>query len=381
MKNSKLFYLVALLVVCSPFIKLAADSNKQAGVKLADIVSGGLDEYLIATGELAYKSETNLDSQIVSTVTKVHVEEGDRVKKGAVLLELDSFELDNQRNILQQELASYKVEYAIAMSEQEAALRKLNINATLVKKQLLGKEKLDLSKEALVNAELKVEHVASLMAAKQAEIDKVEGLRRYLQIKAPNDGLITQVNATLGENVYPNQMNVDFNFLVSIADNSDAYVDVKIDERALANVYVGQSADVFLAPYPEQRIAGVISFIYPTVDKSAQGIKSKVRIKLNQEDLHGLQLRQNMSCLVKVLLSSTEEGNIVPMQAIVERDSKKYVYTFDGEKVQRQEVVTGSSDFQRQHVLEGLSQGQRVVVGPMAVLLNLTDGQQVREIL
>ena len=369
------------LVACSPFIKLAADSSKRTEVVVAEIQSGGIEEYLIATGALSYKSETNLDSHIVSTVTKVFVKEGDVVVKGDVLLELDSFELDNQSNILAKELKSLKVETELAKSDYDAAKRKLSINETLLKKRLLGREKFDLSKEVVVNAQLRVEHMTSLLSTKQAQIDKVIGLRRYLQIRAPRDGLVTQVNATEGENVYPNQMNVDFNFLVSISDNSDVFVDVKIDERALADIYEGQTANVFLAPYPDTPIEGEISFIYPTIDKSAQGIKSKIRIRLNQDNLGGLRLRQNMSCLVKVLLSSTEQGNVVPMQAIVENDDETYVYVFDGERVKRQKVETGSSDFQRQHILSGVNDGQKVVIGPMDALVNLTDGQYVREVL
>jgi RND family efflux transporter MFP subunit len=381
MKNKKLIFIIAIIAACSPFIKLAADANKRIEVELAEIEIGGLDEYLIATGSLTYKNETNLDSHIVSTVTGVFVSEGDRVRKGDVLLELDSFELDNQMNILLKELSSYKVEKQIATGDLEAANRKLTINQKLVKKGLVGKDQYNLSQEVLTNAQLSVEHISTLISAKQAQIDRVTGLRRYLEIKAPNDGLVTQVNATKGENVYPNQMNVDFNFLVSIADNSDVYVDVKIDERALADIYEGQTADIFLAPYPDTPVKGEISFIYPTIDKSSQGIKSKIRIRLQQNDLEGMRLRQNMSCLVKVLITSSDNGSIVPMQAIVEGDDETFVYIFDGEKVKRQPVETGISDFQRQHVLNGLKEGQRVVVGPMNALVNLTDGQYVREIL
>lgn len=381
MKNKTVLIVFALVVICSPFIKLAADSNKQVKVKISEITLGGLDEHLVATGALAYKNEINLDSQIVSTVTKVHVEEGDSVKSGTVLLELDSFELDNQLNILLKELQSFDVEYAIAVNQAVAAKRKFNINSSLVEKQLLGKEQLDLATEALTRAQLKVDHVEALKSAKQAAVDKVKGLRRYLQVKAPSDGLVTQVNASIGENVYPNQMNVDFNYLISLVDNTAVFVDVKIDERSLANISIGQQADVFLAPYPDKAITGEISFIYPTVNVSAQGIKSKIRIKLHQKDLQGLKLRQNMSCLVKILLSSTKEGNLVPMQAIVERNSETFVYTFDGEKVHRNKVLTGNSDFQRQHIIQGLNTGDKVVVGPMNVLVNLTDGQYVRAIL
>lgn len=381
MKNKKIIFIIALFAVGAPFLKLAADSNKQQFINVAMVNSGGLKEHLVATGRLAYESELNLDSQIVSTVTKVLVDDGDAVVKGQTLIQLDSFELDTQTTVLARQFDSQKVELAIAKSKEQDARRKHNINLSLVEKRLIGKEQVALSSQVLSTATLSTEHAEAMLLAKQAELDKVTGLRRFLTIKAPTNGLVTSVNAAVGENVYPNQMNVDFNFLISVADNSAVYADVKIDERSLANVYEGQQALVSLAPFPDREIRGIVSFIYPTVDTSAQGIRSKIRVLLNRQDLEGIELRQNMSCLVKILLSETAEGTIIPMQAIVEQNDTQFVYTFDGEKVSRRYVETGISDFQKQHILQGLEAGEKVVVGPMDVLVNLADGQYARSTL
>lgn len=378
MKNKKVIFIVALFVISAPFLKLAADSNKQKLINVAVVNSGGLKEHLVATGRLAYESQLNLDSQIVSTVTKVLVDDGEKVTKGQPLIQLDSFELDTRTTLLSREYASHQVELAIAKSKEQDAQRKHKINQALLHKKLIGKEQFELSFQVLNTATLNTQYAETKLLAKQAEVDKVKGLRRFLTIKAPTNGLITSVNAAVGENVYPNQMNVDFNFLISVADDSAVYADVKIDERSLANVYKGQEAIISLAAFPDKEIKGTVSFIYPTVDTSAQGIRSKIRVRLNPQDLESIELRQNMSCLVKILLSETTDGTIIPMQAIVERNDTQFVYTFDGEKVSRRFVETGNSDFQTQHILQGLEAGENVVVGPMDVLVNLSDGQYAR---
>lgn len=378
MKNKKVIFIVALFVISAPFLKLAADSNKQKLINVAVVNSGGLKEHLVATGRLAYESQLNLDSQIVSTVTKVLVDDGEKVTKGQPLIQLDSFELDTRTTLLSREYASHQVELAIAKSKEQDAQRKHKINQALLHKKLIGKEQFELSFQVLNTATLNTQYAETKLLAKQAQVDKVKGLRRFLTIKAPTNGLVTSVNAAVGENVYPNQMNVDFNFLISVADDSAVYADVKIDERSLANVYKGQEAIISLAAFPDKEIKGTVSFIYPTVDTSAQGIRSKIRVRLNPQDLESIELRQNMSCLVKILLSETTDGTIIPMQAIVERNDTQFVYTFDGEKVSRRFVETGNSDFQTQHILQGLEAGENVVVGPMDVLVNLSDGQYAR---
>lgn len=378
MKNKPLLIFVVALIISSPFIKLAADNNKQKLVKVVDVEQGSLQEHLVATGRLAYKKELNLDSQLVSTVTKVLVEDGDKVVKGQPLLEFDSFELDNQFNLLTKQLSSVKVELAIASTELNDAQRKHDINTKLVDKGLIGKEQFDLTAQALLKAELNVQYAETKLAQKQTEVKSITGQRRYLQLKAPTDGLITTVNASVGENVYPNQMNVDFNFLISMVDDSAVYAEVRVDERSLANVHQGQVAEVYFASFPNKKINGKVSFIFPTVDSSEQGLRNKVRIALNKEDLAGLSVKQNMSCLVKLKVSETSQSVLVPMEAIVENEQSKYVYVFDGEKVDRRHITVGSSDFKVQQVLTGVAPGDSIVIGPMSTLLNLTDGEQVR---
>ncbi|WDT86354.1 efflux RND transporter periplasmic adaptor subunit [Alteromonas sp. 009811495] len=378
MKNSKLVWGLVLLGISSPFLKLAAESDKQKYVEVAQVTKGDLDEHLVATGKVSYDRELNLDSKVVSTVTQVFVEVGERVSKGDTLLELDSFTLDSQEALLKKQYDSLDIELSIARGKAQDTERQHQINQTLMSKGLIGKEKLAQSQQALTNANLEVKHISSLLAAKQVQLDEVQGSRRYLTIKAPMDGLIIDLNAVEGENVYPNQMNVDFNFLVSMADNSSVFADVQIDERSLANVHIGQSASVFLASYPDTPIEGKISFIYPTVDKSSQGIRNKVRVELNQNALAGLNFRQNMSCLVKIKLATSKEGTLVPMKAVVEQNDAKFVYVLNGNAVRRQLIQAGESDFQLQRIVSGLSESDKVVVGPMDVLLNLTDGESVR---
>jgi len=378
MKNKALIICAATLIIGSPFIKLAADNNKQKLVNIVDVTKGSLQEHLVATGRLAYKKELNLDSQLVSTVTKVLVEDGDKVIKGQPLLEFDSFELDNQHNLLSKQLTSFKVELAISSTELKDVQRKHEINAKLIEKGLIGKEQFELSAQEQTKAQLQVQFAESKVAQKQTEIDSIEGQRRYLRLKAPTDGLITTVNASVGENVYPNQMNVDFNFLISMVDDSEVYAEVKVDERSLASVYQDQVAEIYFASFPDKKVAGKVSFIYPTVDSSEQGLRNKVRIALNKRDLEGLSLKQNMSCLVKLKVSETAQSVLVPMEAIVERDKEKYVYTVSNGVVARRYIEVGSSDFKVQQVISGIAPGESVVTGPMSTLLNLTDGEQVR---
>lgn len=106
MKNSKLVWGLVLLGISSPFLKLAAESDKQKYVEVAQVTKGDLDEHLVATGKVSYDRELNLDSKVVSTVTQVFVEVGERVSKGDTLLELDSFTLDSQEALLKSNMTA-----------------------------------------------------------------------------------------------------------------------------------------------------------------------------------------------------------------------------------------------------------------------------------
>jgi RND family efflux transporter MFP subunit len=378
MKNKAIILTIGVLVAASPFLKIAADANKQPEVTVAEVTRKDLQEHLVSTGKLAYENELNLDAKIAATVQSVLVNEGDEVRAGQTLIRLQSLELDNKMKLLKRQYESLRVEHSIAHNDQAEAKRLHDINLSLIGKSLIGKEEAQKSRQTLENAHLKTKHVKALLAEKQTQIEEVRSQRQYLTIKAPIKGIITRVNASPGENVYPNQMNVEFNFLISMVDDSAIYADVLIDERSLAVVYKGQSAQVTLAPYPDKLITGKVSFIYPTVSQSSQGIRNKVRIRLDPESLEAMNVKQNTSCLVKVLLSEIEDGVIAPMQAIVDKDQKQVVYVYHNQRVARRLIQTGSSDFQQQHILTGLKPGEEVVTGPMEILLNLTDGQAVK---
>jgi RND family efflux transporter MFP subunit len=193
-------------------------------------------------------------------------------------------------------------------------------------------------------------------------------------IRAPFDGVILTKSANVGDNITPFSSAADSKgAVVTIADMDTLEVEADVSESNLSKIRVDQPAEILLDAFPELRLAGMVSRMVPTMDRSKATLLVKVRFV--ERDARVLP---DMSAKVAFLSKAVPSGDKKPATAvqpgaIATRDGKAAVFVVDGDRVKLTPVTQGRKIGELVEV-HGVKPGDKVVLAPDA---RLQDGQPV----
>jgi RND family efflux transporter MFP subunit len=289
------------------------------------------------------------------------VQEGDRVRKGQLLLQLDA-----QENQSTAAAAAAGVDEA-QRSLNESLSRKQLADTTFERYQKMFNE------QAVSRQEFDVKQTERTLAAQgvaraEARLRQArEGSRAaatmadYTRISAPISGIITSRQADLGATVFPSQP------LMTIEDEGSYQLELAIPENLASSVKPGSPVQVTLDSAGSS-FAAKISDIVPSADPASRTFTAK--IALNQKGL-----RSGIFGRGTVSLGSSVKGLLVARKAIVERGALTAVWTLGADNIARMRLVkVGKTLGDRVEILAGLSDGERVVVSGAE---RVTEGSKV----
>lgn len=389
MKKLLVFLGIAGALAALIFVSRMNAGESAEAVDLAEAERKLIRSSVLASGTLAYREQVKLGSEVIARVTEVHVEEGDPVSKGQVLI---SLETDNLAAQLEQADARVRIQQ-IAIDRQRLMVRNLTRRYGN-QKELLDRELVDENTVENLAIELSMSEVdlqsqqEGLAQARAARAQAADLLSKT-SIVSPIDGIVIQVDVKVGETVIAGTTNLPGSTLMVVADTSEMLVEVRVDEADIAQIAEGQGADIYTAAYPDDPISGIVESIATTARQTAgqQSLSFLVKIVLDRDN--ELPVRSGMSARADVYTQSTEETLAVPIQAVrydedadgetSDEADQPYVMLFDDGVARRQDVEIGLSSDSDQEITEGLEEGARVIVGPYRVLRNLDEGDPVRE--
>jgi HlyD family secretion protein len=344
---------------------------------------------VLASGTLAYREQVKLGSEVIARVTDVHVEEGDPVSKGQVLISLETENLTAQ---LEQSDARVRMQQ-IAIDRQRLMVQNLNRRygnqKELLERELVDEDTVENLSIELSMAEVDLRSQQEGLAQARAARAQMADLLSKTSIVSPIDGIVIQVDVKVGETVIAGTTNLPGSTLMVVADTSEMLVEVRVDEADIAQVAEDQGADIYTAAFPDDPISGVVESIATTARQTAgqQSLSFLVKIVLDRDN--ALPVRSGMSARADIYTESAEETLAVPIQAVrydeeaegedSEASDQPYVMLIDDGVARRRDVSIGLSSDSDQEITEGLEEGARVIIGPYRVLRNLDDGDPVSE--
>ncbi|HSP90457.1 MAG TPA: efflux RND transporter periplasmic adaptor subunit, partial [Vicinamibacterales bacterium] len=259
--NRKKLIIGALVVVAGGALvaaNLYFKRDKGVEVAVEKIKKRDLESIVSASGKIQARTTVNISAQSMGRVTRLAVEEGDRVKEGQFLLEIDPRSLRTQVERGEAGLSAQRTAVSQARVQLESAKSSLKLAQDTYKRQQdLWKEQLT-TKQDLERAENDVKLRERDVEAREASIT-MESTRvrqttadldnaRYnlgqVSIDSPIDGIVTRRNIELGENVMIGTMNNAGTVLLTIADMSIIEAELEVDETDVPNLQLGQSAKV-----------------------------------------------------------------------------------------------------------------------------------------
>ncbi len=384
--NSRKKWLVIGLVVAVialPIIVKKVRGEKGIEVKLVTVAAQEIRPTILASGTLAYRTEVNLTSELIAKVKSINVKEGDAVSAGQVLLTLDP---ETYRNAIDREEASRR-QGVISIERQRVALnlreKQFERSNKLIAARMIDQSRFDEDRNQLELARVELKSSEEALRRADAVLKEAREQMAKTDILAPISGTVVALPIKVGETAIPSTMALAGAQLMKIADTAAIQAELKVDEADIANIVVGQLADVYAAAYPDRAIKGRVDQIAlaPTIE--AQGRAYKVTVLLDAPA--DMQLRSGMSARTDIFLNDGGKQLAVPVEAVVSEsgdDEKlaRHVWLMRDERAVKVAIETGISDDSWDSVTKGLKAGDRVITGPAKTLRLLKAGDRLSEL-
>jgi len=390
-------------------------------VQVEAITRRNLEALVSASGKVQPKKLVNISADTVGRVTKLSVEEGDIVKKGQFLLQIDPENLESAVELSAAGLAAGREAVQSTRVAVETARANLNLaEQNLERLERLHRDEL-ISQEVLDRAEAEMKVRRSELEARETEVraqeqrleQEVAALRSArhnlskVTLNSPMDGLVSRLNIEEGETVLVGTMNNPGTVLLTVADMSVVQAELDVDETDIIDVALGQPARVTIDAFPDREFTGRVTKIgsssLETQAQQRQATVFEVEVTLDTEVL---EARPGFSCTADITTATRIDSVAVPIQALTVRevypdsegnlharardedwppsptaegDEIEGVFLLRDDRVQFTPVRIGIAGEQYFEVLEGLKEGDEVVVGPFDQVRDLMDRDPVRE--
>lgn len=206
--------------------------------------------------------------------------------------------------------------------------------------------------DALIDATRRRLLALGLLPGQIEQLQRARGVHRLIDVKAQQSGYVTALNVRHGMFVKPELM------VMSIADLSEIWVEVDVFEGQIDRVAPGQVARVRLPSAPGRQWVGEVDYVYPTI--RAESRTGRVRLAFDNPDL---ALKPNMYADVEIDAASRRNVLQVPAQAVIRSSGGERVIVALGDgRFRPAEVRTGLESGGRVEILEGLAEGEQIVI-------------------
>lgn len=361
------------LVVFSQYRK----QHHQLEVTTASVSQGTLADTILASGNLEFNTQIQLRTEVTGRVLEVLAEEGDTVEQGQILMRLDptAFQADVDRVtavVHSQEIDIQRAHAVLADLERQFRRQQQMYQAGLVQQEVV-----DSLQSQLDIAHINVASSEAALAQSQASLALAKDNLSKTIYPAPISGLLASVDIKAGETVIAGTTNIIGSALMTLADPSAILAELRVDEADIANVYIGQQAEVFAAAYPRQAIQGEVIQIATSARAMTQngGLSFRVKVLLTPQNL---ALYSGMSCRAELVLKQQENTLQIPIAAVQGTGSNTYVWLVENNKAVKRTVSLGLATDTAQQVLSGLALNDTVVVGPARTLLRINQGTHLQ---
>jgi len=222
-------------------------------------------ETITLSGSVISDNQKMITSRFMGFVTNVYVSEGEKVKRNQTLYTIDSREIDSSKRQAELSLQMYQNQYTNVKINLDRHIR-------LLKKDMVSKYEVE-------NLELAAKNLQDMMSIAKARLQEVENQYRYLNIKAPNNGVVVAKNIKVGEMAMPGMP------AIILSDLSDLKISAEIAESNLSLISHGKKVLVEI-PSLHVKTIGKVTAIIPNSNPMTHTFKIKVSFKTNNKSVY-----------------------------------------------------------------------------------------------
>jgi HlyD family secretion protein len=358
-------------------------------VEVAPVAKQSLTYSFIANGDISPLMQVDLFSKVSGYLEKISVQIGDSVREGQVIAQIDRGEFlqkvkEVEAKLAQAKAASDEIEAGtrsedIRQAEEavkQAQSRFDNAKTTRERMEALYSKQI-ISKRDFDNADTECAVCEAQLSSNQEKLKQLrEGARREqregsrakvkemeailaqeqirlqnTRIVAPFSGEIVRRNVDGGALISPSTP------LVTLVHMETVKAQANVLEKDIALIKPGMKAKILTEAYPGRSFEGTIVRINKALDAATRTLQAEINIPNP-----GRLLKPGMFAKIEVLLNEKPDALAVPREAVLEDGGKKFVFVVEGNQAIRKTVVTGIEQEQMIEIVEGVNEGDKIVV-------------------
>ena len=302
-----------------------------------------------------------LSPGIGGQIAKLPVREGERVKKGQLLLELWNEDLMAELKLAQSEVESTQARKKSVCVRAEMAQREAGRLIDLHKRGAVSEER---AEKAITEAKALGSECTASESAIVTSIARIGAIKANLErtrLIAPFDGVVAEINGELNEFVTPSPIGIATPPAIDLIDNSCFYVTAPIDEVDASHVVVGMPVKITLDAFADRHFAGNVVRIDAYVldrEKQARTVDVEARFT-HPKDIR--DLLAGYSADIEIILEKRADTIRIPTESILD-GTRVFVFLPGRHEISQKEIRIGISNWDYTEIVSGLSVGERVVL-------------------
>lgn len=381
---------LAALVVVSVLRKREGGTEVEA----EKVEARDLTAIVNASGTIEPQQSVSIQATTPGEVVRIGVAEGQRVRKGQFLLQLDPVNVAATASA--QEAAAQASAADLAQAEAQLAWARQEYDR---KRELAEAELVPRAELQQAEAELRAREAAARAARSRAGqmAATLRGAQHALSrvtITSPIDGIITRVNVEEGEVAMIGTMNQPGTVLMTVADLGVMEAKVDVDETDIVHIDIGQEARVSIDAFPDTTFVGRVTEVStaPKIVPTPTGpspTATDFEVKVTLEGPIPTA-RSGLSASAEIVTATRNQALTIPVQSLVVRQisddaagaqgvaEREGVFVIENGRARFVPVRVGIAGDRYFEVVRGLEGGEQVVSGPYQALRDLTDGAAVK---
>ncbi len=395
----KIIIIIAAVALIGTLIAVnLLKKEKGISVETAKVERGKVVQKVSGSGQIRPEVQVKISANVSGKIIKLYADEGDRVSKGQLLVELDP------------------EQYIASVERAESNLLSRRANEKKLKSELIRAR--DLHKKGLLSqadfeaAEAAYEAAVSETRQAMASLKEAKDQLAKTRLAADIDGIVTELNKEEGEMALGAQFQEDVIMVVSDLSRMEAAIE--IDENDVVNTSIGDTAEIEIDAFPDTLFRGIVSKIANSATIKGLGTQEQVtnfEVTVRLLDYNPL-FRPGMSTTVDIITETHNDVLKVPIQAVTARersklerktgieehaDSREADGTEDEKKDKKDEMVEvvfcvednhavakpvklGISDDTHYEILSGLEEDDTIITGPFSVVSRTLKNDDLIEI-
>ncbi|NRA60630.1 MAG: efflux RND transporter periplasmic adaptor subunit [Psychrobium sp.] len=401
MKKIIIFVIILAIAGAGLFFKSKGENKEQGKkVEVTTVKKAEIIQKVNATGKIQPKTKINISADVSAKIIALHVNEGDWVEKGQLLVELDSEKYIAGVESLEASVLSSRANEKLAKANVAQAQRVLNRAKQLVAQKLEPQSRLDEAKSSFDVSEARLESASAQVAQSQGTLKRAQDDLSKTTMYAPLAGTISKLNKEVGEIAIGSQFQEDVIMIIANLNEMEALV--AVDENDIIAIQLNQIAEIEVDALFGETITGIVSEIAVSSTAGSPGSsnqKTEFEVKIAITS-NVSKLRPGMTTSANIITQTRDDAISIPIQSVTVRTIKQLtknskfkasdytadndgfaevVFVKEGDTVVARQVKTGIQSNDLIEITDGLKLDDVVVSGNYrAISRELNNGDKVR---